>query len=387
MSNECKMKDCLLAFNPKPHIVESIRAEEFEVVAVFPSEAPDFVKDEAVLVISDITDAAAVVTRCDEAGLLNRVVGVLTHSEATLGIASEVAQCLGLPANPAESVRLTMDKGAMRQALEGDETSVAFRVAQGARDVEEMLAHYGEVIAKPCDGAGSIGVRVLRDLSDSKGIDYPILLEEYLDGPEYSVEVLSAYGSHRILGITEKFLFPGSVVESGHLFPARLETDLALEIAAFTKGFLDRIGIRIGVTHTEIKLTSQGIRVIETHTRSGGDHIAKLVALSTGLDPLRASARIAAGHGLPPKAESSRWATIQYQQPPLGVVSRVLGLDEARHMPGVTFVETTLSPGIEVRAVENSLDRVLGIVAIGDSPEEALANASHALGRVRVEYT
>ncbi|WP_368502189.1 hypothetical protein [Corynebacterium sp.] len=45
-----------------------------------------------------------------------------------------------------------------------------------------------------------------------------------------------------------------------------------------------------------------------------------------------------------------------------------------------------LSPGVEVRAVENSLDRVLGVIAVGDSPEEALVNAHRALGQVRVEY-
>lgn len=119
--------------------------------------------------------------------LSDRIVGVLTHSEATLNISSEVAECLGLPTNPAGSVRLTMDKGAIRQALEGDEASAAFRVTQGARDVEEMFAHHSKLVAAPCDGAGSIGARVLRELSDSKGIDNSILLEEYLDAQGYSL--------------------------------------------------------------------------------------------------------------------------------------------------------------------------------------------------------
>ncbi|RRS01231.1 ATP-grasp domain-containing protein [Glycomyces terrestris] len=374
---------CVLAFNPKPNILDRLRAKGFDAVAVFPGAAPEYAAPLSALVV-DHADADAVVKALDAAGL--PVAGALTHSEAALRLADEVAHRLGLPANPARATAASVDKAAMRRLLQEDERfAVAHRVAADRDELAAAIAAHGKVVAKPRDGAGSVGVRVLDAASDLAGITYPVLAEEYLDGPEFSVEALSVDGGHRILGITEKFLFPGTVVESGHLFPARLAPAAAAEVTAHVGDFLDLLGVRLGVTHTEVKLTAKGPKVIETHTRSGGDHIAKLVTLATGVDPIAESVVTATGGAPEFEVRHHSWATAQFRAFPPGTVARVAGVDVARHQPGVNFVESDLAPGVEVRAITSSHDRLLGVVAIGRDPQEALDNANRALDQVRVE--
>lgn len=376
----------VLACNPKPHIIDRIRARGLEVVSAYPGEAPAHASGTSALVIADEPGPDGVIAALSEAGLRDRTVGVLTHSEAALLLADEVARRLGLPGNPDGVVHSTIDKGTMRTLLANDDRfAVAHRIAHGPADVDDMIAACGTVVAKPRDGAGSAGVRTLTAADDTADLPFPLLVEEHLDGPEYSVEALSAAGGHRILGITEKFLFPGTVVESGHLFPGRLNPDEAEAIGAFTADFLDLIGVRLGVTHTEVKLTPKGPRVIETHTRAGGDHIAKLVQLSCGLDPISLSVAAATGDDPAPEPKPSYWATTRYRAFGEGRIARVAGLDVARHMPGVNFVESELAVGRQLRRPRHSLDRPLGVVAIGRDPQEALDNAAHALDQVRVD--
>ena len=378
---------CVLVFNPKFNILDRVRAKGFEAVSVFPGAAPEYAGALSVMVVEYAANAEAVVVALETAGLRDRAAGVLTHSEATLALADETARRLGLPANPARAVAAAVDKSVMRAVLQADERfAVAHRMANDRGDLADMIALHGKVVAKPRDGAGSVGVRVVTSAGDCSESDFPVLVEEYLEGPEYSVEALSVDGGHRVLGITEKFLFPGTVVESGHLFPARLTAAEAAELGEFTAAFLDLLGVRLGVTHTEVKLTPKGPKVIETHTRSGGDHIAKLIPLATGVDPIAESVTAATG-GAPDSAlRQTYWATTQYRSLPAGTVARVAGLDLARHMPGVNFIESALEAGMDLRGPESSLDRVLGVVAVGRDPQEALDNAARALDQVRVDY-
>lgn len=375
---------CVIAFNPKPNILDRVRAKGFEAVSVFPGAAPEYAGPLSVLVIEH-ADADAVIKALDGRGL--RIAGALTHSEAALVLADEVARRLGLPSNPAQATEASVDKGAMRKLLQEDERfAVAHRVVHDQDDLEGMIAAHRRIVVKPRCGAGSVSVQILDGTSNLEGIEYPVLAEEYLEGPEYSVEALSVDGGHRILGITEKFLFPGTVVESGHLFPARLSDESAAEVTAYVTDFLDLLGLRLGVTHTEVRLTGKGPRVIETHTRSGGDHIAKLVTLATGVDPIAESVVTATGGAPEFEVRHHYWATTQFRAMRPGTIARVAGVDVARHLPGVNFVESELEPGLEVREPGSSHDRPLGVVAIGRNAQEALDNANRALDQVQVEF-
>src|SRR5262249_35635724 len=147
-------------------------------------------------------------------------------------LAYEVAEELGMAANPASAVRLLNDKLAMRELLrEHGVSGVRWVAAPSWRDAAALLEGFElPVVVKPTSLAGSRGVLLLREraelaawgrLLDGYGYRGPVLVEEYLRGPEYSVETISVGGVHHVVGVTGKQLgAPPLFIEMGHVHPA-----------------------------------------------------------------------------------------------------------------------------------------------------------------------
>ncbi len=168
---------------------------------------------------------------------------------------------------------------------------------------ESMAAHGYPFVVKPVDTAASFGVRLvngpgeardtwesltrLRGSTDHQFAHYfPIgdfIMEEYLEGPEYSIESLSFDGRHVILAITEKLTGAG-FIEYGHALPANLAPADETALRDCVTTFLDALEFRHGPAHTEAKLTARGPRIVESHGRPGGDRIPDLVRAVYGLD-------------------------------------------------------------------------------------------------------
>ena len=132
------------------------------------------------------------------------------------------------------------------------------------------------------------------------------IIEEYIEGKEYSIESISQNGEHTILAITEK-ITSGSpyFVELEHHQPADLTKELKNQMEATVKKGLDALEIRNGASHSEIKINEKGIYLIEIGGRMGGDFIGShLVQLSTGYDYLKNIINVALGikmEGFQPK--------------------------------------------------------------------------------------
>ena len=280
-----------------------------------------------------ITEVARIVDECREVG----VDGVCTIASdlATVAVC-EVAEALGLVANPVSCMRVATDKHLMRGAFAaaGDPSprSVAVRLVDGARgvaadrdatdDVLELSAAeldafdpaaWGMVyplIVKPTDRSGSRGVTkltrpnaddvrqaVLRACGES--FAHEAVVEEFVEGDEFSVEGMSWEGSHRILAVTRKATTGAPhFIETGHLQPAFLPAEVEARVRAVVVHALDTLGVRYGASHTELKVLPSGdVKLIEVGARMGGDCIGShLVPLSTGIDFVGAVVSVALGH-------------------------------------------------------------------------------------------
>ncbi|MFJ7592116.1 ATP-grasp domain-containing protein [Streptomyces sp. NPDC097617] len=252
------------------------------------------------------------------------------------------------------------------------------------------------VILKPVDGSGSLGVTLV---PDEEGLDDAVartvgaaaagpegawIAEEYLHGPEFSVETFSTDGTHHLLAVTEKFK-GANFVEIGHLVPARLSVDVVRDMTAEVGACLDAVGLREGPAHTEIVLTPGGPRVVETHCRPGGDGIVELVRLAVGLDVQRITFDWLAGRPLNLEGGARpRAAATSFLTPGAGTVTSVGGLDAAESAEGVTEAYLTVAPGSVIGELRSSSDRAGAAVATGDTPDEALRPAREAVDRFRI---
>jgi len=155
------------------------------------------------------------------------------------------------------------------------------------------------LIVKPVDRSGSRGVAkvssndemltAIRNAKD-ESLSGEVIIEQFIEGNEISVECISWKGKHYLLAITDKVTTgEPNFVELAHHQPTQLLFDLQKLIREETFKALDALDIKFGASHTEFKITSKGeIFIIEVGARMGGDFIGShLVKLSTGYDFLK----------------------------------------------------------------------------------------------------
>ena len=302
--------------------------------------------------------------------------GTITSCDYYLTTVATLAETLGLPGIPAEAFHRAANKYRMRQALEAAGLPNAgfalARTAQEARQAAERLGF--PLIAKPSDLCASMYVKkagapaeleaavaaitAVRENTRGQALEGFALLESFLEGEEVSVEVCLDRGRFRLLGITDKSLGGRTLcVEDGHMFPADLPAAGQAAIADYVEACLAAIGYDHGVAHVEVRLTPAGPVVVEVNPRLGGNYIAELVELVTGVSPL--TLMIQSALGLPLDCDRRetglRSAAVRFLVPETtGRLHRIDGAAALATSPGLHRYAITARAGQDVVAAEDN---------------------------------
>ncbi|MEV0899959.1 pyridoxal-phosphate dependent enzyme [Actinoplanes sp. NPDC049802] len=339
------------------------------------------------------------------------IAGVTTTSDFYVPMAAELTTWLGLPGNPVDAVTTCRDKAALRRVLDAAHVpQPRFATVTEAGAVDAAVAAVGlPCVVKPAGESGSTGVLLcatrqhaedqVRDILavrvNARGLPAirTALVEQYLSGAEYSVELFTWKGETRCIGITEKSVtgFP-HFVEHRHVFPAALSPVVAARLESTARDAVRAAGIENGPTHTELRLTDDGPAVIEVNPRLAGGMIPELIRLATGTGILEQQLRVALGQAPEPVAEPVRYAAIQFLLATReGRLDGVDGTAEARAVDGVEHVAVTARPGATVRPPRDAYDRLGYVIASGDSPTQVTKTCAEAIiqltARIRAEGT
>lgn len=321
---------------------------------------------------------------------------VVSFTEYGLEPASRCAIELGIPGDNLTAVLRTRDKIKTRELLDGHELgSVRYRVCQTLADARDFLRELAgqAIVLKPPSRGMSEGVFVVQaeeQLAERWGwtslaADGPVLAEEYLSGPEYSVESVSRGAAHEVVMITEKLTtgFPG-FVELGHQLPARLTRREWAEITALVIEFLGLIGQETGPVHSELRITPAGVRLIESQTRTGGDQIWEMCEMVSGVDMIAETLAALVDLPKPSRKPVADGAAIRFFGYENATVRDVRGVPDAERMPGVVRVACTLEPGQELGRLTSSESRQGYVLCQGSSASNAMARAEAARDLVQV---
>ena len=250
-------------------------------------------------------------------------------------------------------------------------------------------------IMKPTDNAGSHGVVLNHnfqellsnyDFSLSNSRHGGVIIEEYLDGEEVSVEAMVVNGDIHILQITDK-LTTGAphFVEMGHTQPSRKPTKILSQIRSLSEKAIRALEIENGPCHVEIMVVDRGPVMIELGARMGGDNITThLVPLSTGIDMTEASILVALGETPSIKPLINRGAAIRYIKAPKGIIKEINGIEKARRINGVQQITLTKGPGDIASEIMSSNDRIGFVIAQGKDANEAEAICQESLNLIEV---
>ncbi|WP_337024727.1 MULTISPECIES: ATP-grasp domain-containing protein [unclassified Pantoea] len=168
-------------------------------------------------------------------------------------------------------------------------------LSYSANDIKEKLRttfSNQEAILKPVTDAGSRGVYSICSRTADEIIHtlpeegYPFILEQKVEGKEYSLEAILIKKKFHMLSITEKFLFKDTFFEQGHVNPVgnSLE-EVKIKQAEDLVDYACRvIGIEYGLIHAEFWDTDDGITLGEIHNRVGGDFISVMAADTAGIN-------------------------------------------------------------------------------------------------------
>jgi biotin carboxylase len=331
---------------------------------------------------------------------------VVSYNDRMQALAHAIGAQLGIACTlDMAVVNAVADKSVMRQILDQHAIpSCKHVLARGTAALRDAIGIVGlPCIVKPVDGEASAGVVRLdtRDQLDAAlawigaaQIERGVIVEEFLVGDEYSVEAISGQDRHHIIAVTKKFKNAETFVEIGHLVPAPIEAGEREAIEAYVTRILAAFNFRNCPSHTELILTAQGPRIIETHTRVGGDRILDLVRHSTGVDMYdlvaQQSVGVDIGPLLPAPVVHQQSAAVWYADPgalATQELSGVLGVDDAKKLPYVKSVEILRKPGTRGAAVRSSFERSGLAVAVGESPAEALTRARAAIDALEFVYS
>ncbi|MEV8443763.1 ATP-grasp domain-containing protein [Actinosynnema sp. NPDC051121] len=359
------------------------------VFARDPGRYPYLVEDAVEQVVVDTTDLAAMVAACARLG---DVTGVTTSSELAVERAAELARAVGVPHPPVGAVRAARDKGRLRALLrDAGPPGPDFEVARAADEAVAAASRIGyPVVVKPSRGTGSAGVRLCRTDAEVKAAvedldavvagsaDVAVLVESYLDGPEFSVET---FDGEPVVVVGKHLSAHPHFVELGHDLPARVSSAQRRAVAAGAVETLWALGLRWGAAHVELRLTSGGPRVVEVNPRLAGGMIPAAVAAGFGVDLVDAVVAKAAGLDVGRvEASAAGEAAIRFAVAGQdGVVTGVTGVERALRVPGVERIVVTAPVGTAVHVRGSFQDRLGCVVATGSG---AAAAAERALGMV-----
>lgn len=215
-----------------------------------------------------------------------------------------IAKKLNLIGNSLECTEMTTNKYEMRKKLiENNLPCPWFKLIEELEDLEKEDFKF-PLIVKPIDRSGSRGINKVKNIKEltkalkiAKEVSFSnkVLVEEFIEGNEYSVECISQDGRHKLLQITRKYTTGSpNFIETGHIQPCDLKEEMFQKVEEIIINSLKALEIKNGASHSEIKIYNNEVKIIEIGARMGGDFIGSdMVKYSTGIDFLELVIKVA----------------------------------------------------------------------------------------------
>ena len=313
-----------------------------------------------------------------------RVDGVLTVGTDASRTVSAVAAALELPGIRFDVAERATDKIKMRQAFKDHNVpSPDFRYVWTRAEAHEAAEQLGlPLVIKPSDNMGARGVRMITEKSQIEqafvearraSVSGMIIMEEYMEGPELSIDMLVHDGKIHVVGIADRIIEGAPYfIERGHILPSALPQEVTDQAVEVMKKGIHALGIDIGAAKGDIKITPSGPKIGELAARlSGGFMSGFTYPLATGVNLMKAALKICIGEDpgdLTPvfnKVSADR-AVI----PEPGVITNIRGVEEAEKIPGVDSIYTWFDLGDEMQPVRSNMGKFANILAAADTREQ-----------------
>lgn len=354
----------------------------------------------------ETNDPARIVAAVRAAGI--PLTGLTTTHDFYVPQAAAAAAALSLPGLDPEAALDVRNKIRMRRRLDQvtPQLNPRWAVASASGDPQAIVREVGlPLVGKPANANDSWGVALLRSASEveqylrgarqwavngaGQRLDQMLLFEEYLVGPEYSVETTQPRdGIRTCMGVTGKpsQLSQDHFAEAEVMFP--VAGDDAKTVRDATDTALDALDLTIGTLHTELRVVDGRAKILEINPRLAGDMTGShLIELALGASAIEQLVEIALGRN-PPWMPTKRGGAASAGVPPprTGRFRSLGNRGEILALPGICEVRVMVAPGTICYAPPRSNgDYTVRVAACGPTPELALIAARQAAASARID--
>ncbi|MBI2789270.1 MAG: ATP-grasp domain-containing protein [Elusimicrobia bacterium] len=347
--------------------------------------------------------------------------GITTFWEDDVVLTADVAKALGLPYHSPDASRTARSKFETQAVLAAkgvpaarQQTLQNLSTAANDKEREAMVAAFREsaskvgfpAVIKPVSGAAAMGTEKVSSLEEAVAAykrisaminpktdpifsnNSDLLLMQYLDGPEYDVDLVMVAGKPVFQSVTDnKPTREPSFLATGSRLPSTLTAKQQKESAEQAIASAQALGLTDGVIHMEGKYTSEGARLIEANARMGGTYVMDWIKGVWGVDlseeGLMAAARIP-GKPYMPSQPIVHLDGDFVNSDKAGVI-KVLELpEEARRMPGFVRFRMVKKAGDRITTDEGGgYARVAMLEVGGKDAAEAKRNLEAIKAKIR----
>jgi biotin carboxylase len=280
-------------------LLENARALGYEVCVVDGSESAPLLAEADYRIVRSFTEVDRVLADLEAQGIEPVAVATMGSDQAVLPTA-KLAERLGLPGLPLETAKTVADKRRMRKAFE--KANVRCPRGREANTFEEAEQAFhelgGPVVVKPVDGSAQRGVTEVRgegelapafDRALAASRTGAVVLEQYLEGEEYTVNGFLLDREYFPMSVTRRLLYPPPPlgVCMSHRYPSLLPNEDALFEQARAASLA--VGLETGPSYVQVRVDDGVPWAIEVGARLGGGKDAELAKLVTGFDAVRAN--------------------------------------------------------------------------------------------------
>lgn len=359
------------------------------------------------MIIADVRDPDEVIKAVKASKYNGKIQAFIPGNEFMIDIASKVSEHFNLIGASFEATRRARRKDLAREAYAAAGLiNLKYAVVSDLEEAKKAAFKIGyPLVLKPSDSSGSQKVSLVtndneleQDMNKLLALKetylkfkptQKYLIEEYIEGQEFSIELFLYKNELAFGAVTEKQTSPlPNFTEICHTLPTSIYKDKVDELIECSKKAVLALGFSDGPFHVEIKLSTRGPIVIETNGRASGDFImTDLIINAFGINLFDAALDYYLGLPFSIKPTKNMASTVAFLvSDRKGTVKSVEGIEELDKQKNIVKHSITVKPGDIVRIAQVAQDRLGYVITVAQTPEEAKESANQAISSVRLGF-
>ncbi|MDR0326540.1 MAG: ATP-grasp domain-containing protein [Oscillospiraceae bacterium] len=291
------------------------------------------------------------------------------------------------------AITAMLDKAQSRALLAGSPYSPFYRVTDDAANNAKAPREMPLVLKAPVSTGSKDVYLAWTALEYQKALDNlreqypdaPILVERFVNGPQYLVETLTIDGKvHIIAMIEQEISFSGRFIVTGYKIITRTAGGCYRSLKEAAESIIQLHGMRDGPCHLELRRFHNGWKLIEANPRISGGAMNLFIETAYGLNFAKETLQFALGLEPDLECKHKKEAYLQYiVVPRKGTLIKVTGKSAAQKSPGVEQVFVKSKKGSLLVPPVSMGHRYAYVIATGASGEEAKQNAKAGAAKIK----